>query len=161
VEYADERGPSVLHENCGSWAEGLGLARPFVTLRPGNCYFDTQKQHVFGVKVTIPWICALLSPKRLNLGKVVAVKSMLITTEYLFAAQRLTPPDEAEKDLWEHYMDDHTGQVFWLPRQLSEAYHRQQMGLRGLVSVFGKWMPTDEDKPGTGAVERKTGLVVL
>jgi len=34
---------------------------------------------------------------------------MLITTEDLFAAQRLTPPDEAEKDLWEHYMDDHTG----------------------------------------------------
>jgi len=86
----------------------------------------------------------------------VAVNSMLITTEDLFAAQRLTPPDEAEKDLWEHYMDDHTGQVSWLPRQLSEAYHRQQMGLRGLVCVFGKCMPTDEDKPGTGAVERKT-----
>lgn len=68
----------------------------------------------------------------------------MIDSKDVFAAQRLTPPDDAEKHLWQQCIDDGTGAVSWVPRPLYEAYDRQQMGLRGLVSIFGE-RSLDED----------------
>ena len=72
----------------------------------------------------------------------------MISSKDLFAAQRLTPPDDAEKHLWQECHDTESGEVSWVPRLLYEAYDQQQMGRRGLVSAFGEWTPTAEDKLG-------------
>ena len=69
----------------------------------------------------------------------------MIDSKTLSAASSLTPPDEAEKDLWQKCHETQSGQISWVPRRLYEAYDRQQMGRRGLVSVFGEWTPTAED----------------
>ena len=69
----------------------------------------------------------------------------MIDSKDLFAAQRLTPPDDAEKDSWYEFHDTDSGQISWLPRRLYEAYDRQEIGRRGLVSIFGEWTPTAED----------------